>query len=65
MTTSRRVPDDQPLSKVRWADPAKSLELIDHLLETSEQDDDTTEWQTLRALLDQDRLAGRKLFPNE
>jgi hypothetical protein len=65
MTTSRKFPEDQPRSKVRWADPAKAIELIDHLLETSEQDDDTSEWETLKALLDQDRLAGRKLFPNE
>lgn len=64
MTTSRKHSDEQPPSKVRWPDAAESIKFIDHLLETSDQSDDTSEWEKLKTMLDQDRLSGRKLFPN-
>ena len=65
MTTSRRHSEEQPPSNVRWPNVDEAIKFIDHLLETSEHDDDTSEWEKLKILLDQDRLSGRKFFPNE
>ncbi len=65
MTTSRKDSAEQTPSKARWPDAAESIKFIDHLLETSDQTDDTSDWETLKALLEQDRLSGRKLFPDK
>ena len=65
MTTSKKFPAEQPPSKVRWPNVDEAIKLIDELLETSEKDDDTSEWEMLKKLLDEDRLSERKLFPNE
>ena len=65
MTTFRKDSDDQRPSKVRWPDAAEAIKFIDHLLETSEQSDDTSDWDNLKTMLDQDRLSGRKLFPDK
>ncbi len=65
MTRSRKDSDEQPPSKVRWPDAAESIKFIDHLLETSDQSDDTSDWDNLKTMLDQDRLSGRKLFPDK
>jgi len=65
MTTSRKDFDEQPPTKPRWPDAAESIKFIDHLLETSDQSDDTSDWETLKALLAQDRPSGRKLFPDK
>lgn len=64
MTKSRKHSDERPPSKVRWPDVAEAIKFIDHLLETSDQSDDTSDWERLKTLLDQDRLSGRKLFQN-
>ena len=63
MTTSRKHSDEQSPSKVRWPDAADAIKFIDHLLATSDQSDDTSEWEKLKTMLDQNRLSGRKLFP--
>jgi hypothetical protein len=65
MTTSQKFPDEQPPSKVRWPNVPEAIKFIDHLLETNDRSDDTSEWETLKTLLDQDRVSGRKLFNNE
>lgn len=65
MTTSRKHSDEQPPSKVRWPDVSEALKLIEHWLETDDQDDDTSEWETLKKLLDEDRPSEKKLFCNE
>jgi len=65
MTTIREHSEEQPRSKVGWTDVAEAIKFIDHLLETSDQSSDTSEWEKLKALLDQDRQPGRKLFPTE
>lgn len=52
MTTHRKHSDE-------------SIKLIDHLPETSEQSDDKSEWEKLKALLAQDSPSCRKIFPNE
>ncbi len=65
MTTSRKDSDEQPPSKARWSEAAESIKFIDHLLETSDQSDDTSDWDNLKTMLDQDRLPGRKLFPDK
>lgn len=64
MTTFRKDSDEQPPPKVRWPDAAEAIKFIDHLLETSDQSDDTSDWDNLKTMLDQDRLSGRKLFPD-
>ena len=64
MTTSRKHSDEQLPSKVRWPNVEKALKLIDHWLETADQSEDTSEWETLKKLLDEDRLSERKFFPN-
>jgi len=61
MTTPRKDSDQQPPS---WPDAAETIKFIDHLLETSDQSEDTSEWETLKTLLDQNRQSGRKLFPD-
>ena len=63
MTTSRKHSDEQPPSKVRWPNVDEAIKFIDHLLETNDRSDDTSEWEKLKTLLDQDRLSGRKFFP--
>jgi len=65
MATSRKHSDEEGPSNVRWPDVAEAIKFIDHLLETNDKDNDTSEWDWLKKLLDQDRQAGRKLFPNE
>jgi hypothetical protein len=66
MTTSHKHSDDQPPhSKVIWPNVDEAIKLIDHLLETNDKTDDISDWEELKKLLDQDRLSGRKLFPNE
>jgi len=65
MATSRKQSDEQPPSKVRWPNVEEALKLIDHWLETDDQSEDTSEWETLKKLLDEDRLSERKIFPNE
>jgi hypothetical protein len=65
MTTSQKFPDEQPPSKVRWPDVEEALKLIDHWLETDDRSEDTSEWETLKKLLDEDRLSERKFFCNE
>jgi hypothetical protein len=65
MTTAQKFPDEQPPFKGRLADVAEALKLIDHWLKTDDRSDDTGDWDNLKALLDQDRLSGRKLFCNE
>ncbi|MDZ4836840.1 MAG: hypothetical protein SGJ27_23915 [Candidatus Melainabacteria bacterium] len=65
MTISNKQSDEQQPSQARWPDAAEAIKFIDHLLETSDQSDDTSEWEKLKTMLDQDRLSGRKLFPNE
>lgn len=63
MATSGKHSDEQPPSEVGWPDVAEAIKFIDQLLETNDQSNDTSEWEKLKTLLDQDR--GRKLFPNE
>lgn len=65
MITSRKLPEEQPPIRVRWPDVEQACKLIDHWLDTDAPDGDTTEWETLKKLLDEDRLADRKFFPNE
>jgi len=65
MTTSHKHSEEQPASKVRWPNVEEALKLIDHWLETDDQSEDMSEWETLKKLLDQDRLSERKFFPNE
>jgi hypothetical protein len=65
MTTARKHSEDHPPSKVRWPNVEEALKLIDHWLETDDRSEDTSEWETLKKLLDQDRLSERKFFQNE
>lgn len=66
MTTSHKTPsDEQPSRKGRPGNTAEAIKLLDHWLETDESSDDTSDWEELKKLLDQDRLSGRKLFINE
>jgi hypothetical protein len=65
MTISQKFPEDQPSPNVRWPNVEEARKLIEHWLATDDQDDDTSEWETLKKLLDEDRLSERKFFPNE
>jgi len=65
MTTSRRHSEEQPFSKIRRPNVEEALKLINHWLETDDRDDDTSEWETLKKLLDEDRLSERKFYPHE
>ncbi|HEY9867937.1 MAG TPA: hypothetical protein V6D08_01915 [Candidatus Obscuribacterales bacterium] len=65
MTTSQKFPEEQPPSRIRRPNVEEALKLIGHWLETDDQDDDTSEWEILKKLLDQDRLSERKFFPNQ
>jgi hypothetical protein len=65
MTTSNKQSDEQQPSQARWPDAAEAIKFIDYLLESGDQSGDTNEWEQLKTLLDQDRLSGRKLFPNK
>jgi hypothetical protein len=65
MTTSQKFPGEQPSSKIRRPNVEEALKLIGHWLETDDQDDDRSEWETLKKLLDQDRMSERMFFPNE
>jgi hypothetical protein len=65
MTTSQKFPDEQPPTNVRWQNTEEALKLINHWLETDERDGDTSEWELLKKLLDEDRLSERKFFPDE
>lgn len=65
MTTSQKIPEEQPSFQIRRPNVEEALKLIGHWLETDNHDDDTSEWETLKKLLDEDRLSERKFFPNE
>jgi hypothetical protein len=50
---------------VGWPNVDEAMKFIDLLLATNDKTNDTSDWEELKKLLDQDRLSGRKLFPNE
>lgn len=62
MTTFRQHSEEQPPSNVRSPNVTEAIEFIDNLLETNDRDHDTSEWEELKKLLDEDRLSSRKLF---
>lgn len=63
MTTSPKPSDEPTRSNVRWPNVEEALKLIEHWLTTDDHSEDTTEWETLKELLDKDRLSDRKFFP--
>ncbi len=65
MTTSRKHPKKEPPRFGRPPNIPEALKLIEHWLETDESNPDTSDWEHLKKLLDQDRLSGRKLFTDE
>lgn len=64
MTTSINQENETPPFG-RRPNIADALKLIDHWLETDENNPDTSDWDNLKKLLDQDRLSARKLFTDE
>jgi hypothetical protein len=64
LTTAKKLPEEQP-SGLKPLNVAEALEFIRYLRETSEKDGDTSEWETLKQLFDEDRLSERKFFANE
>lgn len=65
MTTSRKHPENEQPSFGRRPNIPEALKLIEHWLETDENNPDTSDWEHLKKLLDQDRLSARKLFADE
>lgn len=65
MTTAKKSSKEQPLRGFRPMNVAKTRELFRRWRETAEKGDDLSEWETLKRLLDEDRPADSKLFPNE
>jgi hypothetical protein len=64
MSTSRKHPEETPLSSWRPGNREEALKLLDHWLKTDKtNEDDRSDWEELKKLLDEDRLSGRKLFP--
>jgi len=65
MSTAPIYPEEQPLRKGHPPNKVEALKLINQWLETDDTDTDTSDWDHLKALLDHDRISGRKLFSNE
>lgn len=65
MTTSRKHPEKEPARFGRPPNIPEALKLIEHWLETDERNPDTSDWEHLKKLLDEDRLSERKLFADE
>lgn len=65
MTTSKKQPKKERKTYGRPPNIPGALKLIEHWLETDERNPDTSEWENLKKLLDQDRLSARKLFTDE
>ncbi|HEY9791720.1 MAG TPA: hypothetical protein V6D22_15050 [Candidatus Obscuribacterales bacterium] len=57
MPGSRKGPNDLPSSKVRWPDVAEAIKFLDELLETNDRNDDITDWEELKRVLDDHRLS--------
>jgi len=65
MSTSRKHRAELPTSSWRPGNREEALKLLDHWLKTDKPSDtDRSEWEELKKLLDEDRLSGRKFFPN-
>jgi hypothetical protein len=64
MTTSRKPSEPPTPSNVRWPKVDEALKLMEDLQATSDPSEDTSDWEELKKLLDEDRPSGRKLFSN-
>jgi hypothetical protein len=64
MTTSPKSSEPPAPSNVRWPNVDEALKLMEDLQATSDPSEDTSDWEELKKLLDEDRLSGRKLFSN-
>jgi hypothetical protein len=60
-------PLDDQLSwqaRVERFDPQRVIKMIEELDAQYDPNGDTSEWELLKKLLDEDRLSARKLFPD-